>query len=73
MGEVVSLDAYRASAVLRRAAALSPDHPSLHGLRWASPGNPLGHRRVADGIATCGADIFGLAPGSVPLCPECFE
>ena len=68
MSNVVSLDAHRASAVLRRAAERAPRHPAL---RWEG-GDGLAHTRREDGLAGCGLTIEGVALPGTGLCPECF-
>lgn len=70
MGQVVSLDAHRAAATLRRAATLAPSHPSL---RWEA-GDGLAHRRrQVDGLSLCGVALTGVALAGTGLCPECYQ
>lgn len=69
MGEVVSLEAYRVGATLRRAAERAPSHPSL---KWEA-GDGLAHRRASEGLAACGLAIDGIALPGTGLCPECYQ
>lgn len=69
MGDVVSLEAYRVGATLRRAAERAPSHPAL---RWEA-GDGLAHRRARDGRTGCGLTVDGVALAGTGLCPECFE
>lgn len=70
MGEVVSMSAYRAGAVLRRAAEHAPTHPALF-MRWAAADDGLSHDRAFEGLTQCGLHITGVCVEDLEPCPEC--